>query len=33
MALWKSWEVLQFPQPVLGRENVPVPVDAAPSSG
>jgi len=32
MALWKSWEVLRFPQPVVGRGHVPVPANAAPSS-
>jgi linoleoyl-CoA desaturase len=30
MALWKSWEVLRFPQPVVG--HVPVPAQASPSS-
>jgi hypothetical protein len=29
MALWKSWEVLRFPQQVVGR--VPVPMDAVES--
>jgi linoleoyl-CoA desaturase len=28
MALWQSWEVLRVPQPVVGRENVPVPAHA-----
>src|SRR6266852_3761965 len=32
MALWKSWEVLRFSQPVVGRGHVPVPANAAPSS-
>lgn len=32
MALWKSWEVLRFPQPVVGREHLPVPAHAASTS-
>ena len=28
-ALWKSWEVLRFPQQVIGRAHVPAPADAA----
>ena len=32
MALWKSWEVLRFPQQVVGRGHVPLPINAAPSS-
>jgi len=32
MALWKSWEVLRFPQPVIGRGHVPVPANTAPWS-
>jgi linoleoyl-CoA desaturase len=28
MALWKSWEVLRFPQPVVGRDHAPAPADA-----
>jgi linoleoyl-CoA desaturase len=32
MALWKSWEVLRFPQPVVGPSPVPIPVSVAPSS-
>lgn len=32
MALWKSWEVLRFPQQVVGRGYVPLPTNASPSS-
>jgi linoleoyl-CoA desaturase len=31
-ALWKSWEVLRFPQQIVGREHVPTAVDAVSSS-
>jgi len=31
-ALWKSWEVLRFPQQVVGTAQVPVPTNATPSS-
>jgi len=33
MALWKSWEVFRFPQPVVGRRHVPIPASTAPSQG
>jgi linoleoyl-CoA desaturase len=32
MALWKSWEVLRFPQQVVGRERVPAAANADPWS-
>ena len=31
-ALWKSWEVLRFPQQVVGRGHLPIPTNTAPSS-
>ena len=31
-ALWKSWEVLRYPQQVVGRGHIPLATNAAPSS-
>jgi fatty acid desaturase len=32
MALWKSWEVLRFPQQIIGQKDANVSVNAVPSS-